>query len=290
MRNRPDAPTDTVTDRARTFMWWLLITAIFLCFIRSCVVDDATTVATFNIEEFPKSERQVAGAFETIEELDATIVALQEIGDTAKFERGAADHLGPSWRTIWPDADLGHTPGLLYDADVYDLKARETHYETVVCRGCKPVLEAQLEPNDGGELLTVYSLHLKAYDEGLDIRRRQYRALRKILHKSSPDGARRVVLGDFNSTRDADRKLLEQFAEAADLRWTTRNIDCTGYWKPDERCRGTTLDHLLADGPAPAAVGRGPCESVGCKPGGSCPVFFHAVSDHCPVTVTLPPP
>lgn len=280
------APMDR---RWRTFLQFLAVAAVFLLVVRDCFSDPAATVATFNIENFPKSDRQIDGAFETLRGLDAEIVGLQEIGSPDRFRREAKSRLGDTWDTIWADMDLDHRIGLLVDRAAYRLEEHETHRETVVCRGCKPVLEARLSPlAEGRPPLAVYVLHLKAHDDGLEIRRRQYRALRAILRASDGDGARRVVLGDFNSTEEADRELLDGFADAADLRWTTRRIECTGYWKPDDRCRGTILDHVLADGAAPAAVGRGPCASS-CEPGASCPTYVDRVSDHCPVTLSLPP-
>jgi endonuclease/exonuclease/phosphatase family metal-dependent hydrolase len=96
-----------------------------------------------------------------------------------------------------------------------------------------------------------------------------------------------MVLGDFNSTGEIDRKNLTRFAIDTGLHWATRELGCTAYWQPKNECLGSALDHVFTSRPAHEAAARGPCESVGCEPGDSCPVFYDEVSDHCPVTVAF---
>src|SRR6516165_10092838 len=72
--------------------------------------------ATFNIEDFPKDSRQVDAAFAEIAALDASFVAVEEIGDPALFARLAHDRLGWKFVSEAPtDHDPDHLLGLAYD-------------------------------------------------------------------------------------------------------------------------------------------------------------------------------
>ena len=281
-----------MSPRARHFIRFLVVAAVFLFVAKTCFGSRVVDVVTFNIENYPKSERQVDGAFEALEAIEPEIVALQEIRKPEEFRFELRSRLGSRWHTAWPNPSPRHHVGLAYDSGLFEFLSSETHRTTEVCPGaaCKPTLEVRLRRKGGAEeTLAVFVVHLKAYDDGIDERREQYRALQDILQAARDRGDRIVLAGDFNSTRAEDRELIAKLAATYQLRWPTRRLDCTGYWKPENRCLGTALDHILVDGASPPGAGRGPCRSVGCDPGESCPVFFHQVSDHCPVTVALPP-
>lgn len=245
-------------------------------------------MATFNIENFPKSERQIDGAFDAIESSNAAVVAVQEITEPGTFRKEAKSRLGERWRFRAPVEPPKHAPGLLYDSESLDLVDWEVHRETVVYDGARPVVEGTFETRRGRRV-EVFTLHLKAGPDGLPLRERQHAALRDVLAEQGGDAEVTLVAGDFNSTEPRDRELLVRLREAAGLKWVSKSVDCTGYWKPGESCRSFVLDHVLADGLSARAVGRGPCEQVGCEPGDRCPTFWSRVSDHCPVTVEFVP-
>lgn len=274
----------------KRFLQFLAVAFAFLLVLKTCYVEESVDIATFNIENFPKSERQIDGAFDAIAALEPEVVAVQEIRRPTQFGHEARSRLGAEWHDIWPEESPRHHVGVMFDSEVFEFLSTETHDGTVVCGGCKPALEVRLRRRGGdGPPLSVVAVHLKAYDEGLDIRRKQYRALRALLGDLARRGDRIALVGDFNSTRPEDRDLIGQLAHTFDLRWTTRRLACTSYWKPDDECLGSTLDHMLVGGAPPTAVGRGPCEHVGCEPGHACPTFVHHISDHCPISLTLPP-
>lgn len=264
----------------------VLIVAVLA--LKFCAQRPSATIATFNIEEFPKSEAQVDGAFRTLRGLSADVVALQEITEPERFRRETTRRLDGRWRALFPDVSPEMSPGVLFDAQRYELVDTHTHEDTVLYDGARPVFEVELVDRRGGEL-EFFVVHFKAGSDGLQVRRDQHRALRAILRRHGDSERTTILLGDFNSTEPADRTLVETTAERASLRWLSRRTECTGYWVPDGRCRSFDLDHVLADGLGGAAVSRGPCESVGCEPGDSCPVFHRRVSDHCPVTTELVP-
>jgi endonuclease/exonuclease/phosphatase family metal-dependent hydrolase len=270
----------------RLFFQTLAVVFVALFAVKMCAARPSVQVATFNIERFPKSDRQVDGAFETIEGLEAGIIAVQEITEPTRFRRAAHRRLTGSWRALFPESPTEMSPGLLVDASRFRVVDTESHDETVVVDGARPVFEVELQDRRGASL-EVFVVHLQAYPRGLPNRREQYDALRAILRDHDDADRHTVLLGDFNSTEPQDRELLANTAGHTSLRWLSRRTECTGYWKPDESCRSFALDHVLADGLAARALSRGPCESVGCHPGESCPVFHRQVSDHCPLTVRL---
>jgi endonuclease/exonuclease/phosphatase family metal-dependent hydrolase len=272
----------------RLFFRTFALVVVTILVVETCAVRPSATVATFNIENFPKSGTQIEGAFETIDELGAGLVAVQEITEPATLRRAARRHLGPSWRFLGPDDEPYHRLGLLVDTARFEVESLDIHDETVVHGGGRPVVEGELTA-PSGRALEVFVVHFKAGSEGLPIRREQYAALQRVLRDHEDPARTTVVLGDFNSTALADYRLLKSMAETTSMRWVTRHTECTGYWEPGETCESFALDHVLAEGLAARALSRGPCESIGCEPGGTCPVFHRRVSDHCPVTVRLVP-
>ncbi len=270
----------------RHFLRVLVVVFVALLVVEVCAKRRASTVATFNIEEFPKSEVQVDGAFETIAELEADVIALQEITDPARLRREAHRRLGGRWRAAFPEEPPEMSPGVLVNTEHFQLVETTTHEQTVVYEGARPVFEAEMRRR-GGANLEVFVVHFKAGSAGLPIRREQYDALQTILRKHRTDDRTTVLLGDFNSTELRDREMLADTAAHSPMRWISRRTECSGYWVSDESCRSFALDHVLAEGVAVRARSRGPCESVGCEPGDRCPIFHRRVSDHCPVTARV---
>src|SRR5262249_32973514 len=117
-------------------------------------------VATFNIENYPKSGRQEVGAFDAIRSLDAVAIGVQEITDTAAFAAAAERRLGASWRFVFADPGPAQRVGVLFDGDALSLLSTRTLRETEVQRGAKPAFEARLAPAGGGPLRPL-RVHLK---------------------------------------------------------------------------------------------------------------------------------
>ena len=256
-------------------------------------------VATFNIRFFPEGGlAQVEGAFEAIEALGVPIVAVEEITDPALFRAAAREHLGPNWeaefgpRRVEDVVGRELQVGLLYNSERYRARDARLHTQPGPDGGLgRPALEVRLEPVAGrGPALRVFVVHLKAGGDSAKVRARQLRALQPIVVEARAGEDEVVVLGDFNSTGETDRENIEDFAAAAGLDWATEGLECTSYWKPRERdwaCTGSALDHVLTSRRAREAEALGPCESEGCEPGESCPVFYDVVSDHCPVRASF---
>ncbi|KIG19295.1 hypothetical protein DB30_03851 [Enhygromyxa salina] len=247
-------------------------------------------VATFNIRNFPESPGQIDGAFETIKALEVPVIAVQEINDPVAFAAAAKRQLGKSWRAEfgpYAGTERPLLPGVLYNGYHYELDYARLHRGTQTKGSGRPVLEVRLFDRNGGPTLRVFVVHLRAGGDGVETRRAQLQVLTGIVRRSARGGDQVIVMGDFNSTGEVDRVNLGQFAGDTGLHWTTQELGCTAYWRPQNTCLGSALDHVFTSRPAGEAVARGPCESVGCEPGESCPVFYDQVSDHCPVTVAF---
>lgn len=276
----------------RHFLRFLFVALVCFWVLKSCFAQRVVDAVSFNVENFPKSTAQIDGAFRVLRGLEPELVGVQEIRKPTVFATEARRRLGERWQAVWPEPSPRHHVGLLYDSEVFEYLGATTHEGTVVEPRAKPTLEVRLRRRDSPEdapPLAALVVHLKAYDAGLPVRQKQYRALDGILNGIRSRGDRIVLMGDFNSTRPEDRTLLADLAGRHDLRWTTRGAQCTGYWRPGGQCTGTALDHILTSAPGPKAHARGPCSKVGCEPGDSCPIFYHDVSDHCPVRAPLAP-
>ena len=252
-----------------------------------------TQLATFNIRLFPENDEQVDAAFELIAELRVGVVAVQEIRDPQLLAREAAKRLGPQWRAV---AQTSGGPGdmrvgLLYDGWRYRLLEVVEHDTSDLARKSRPVLELALRDRMSARRLRLFVVHLKAFEDGLELRRQQLERLGEIVAAAPDRDDELVVLGDFNSVTPEDNRLLEAFAATQRLHWLTRELPCTHFWdrSKDElsSCPTSTLDHVFAGTPAREVAARGACERLGCEFGDRCPVDVDRLSDHCPVTVSF---
>jgi endonuclease/exonuclease/phosphatase family metal-dependent hydrolase len=255
----------------------------------------ALRMATFNIENYPASDRQELGALAAIRDTGASLVAVQEIMDPPRFRRAVRSALGGSWSTAFvtlEDRSL-HAVGIAFDRRVVRLGWARTNRATLTYVGARPTLEARLYARGGrgggGRAMRVFVVHLKAGGDGHLVRVRQLEALAPSLAAARADGDDVYVLGDFNATGPADRALIERVAGVVGLSWASRDLPCTAYWDRDDGCVGSALDHVLTPRPVSDIFAADPCRRDGCALRDQCPTFVHDVSDHCPVVVEPAP-
>ena len=273
-------------NRARWLLLLIALVALDRCVCGGEPSPATLRLGTFNIENYPKSERQVQGAFDAIGSLGALAIGVQEITEPESFARSARHHLGDAWRFVYPETSPLQRVGVLFDGRRLELLSTQTHQEVAVYRGAKPAFEARLRSRSG-VILRVIVVHLKAGGDFHDVRRRQLVALSSVAARAKRSGEQVVLLGDFNATSPQDRREIARLARTADLSWASEPLDCTSYWNRRDGCMGTALDHVLTASPAEDVTARGPCESIGCNPGRRCPTFHEEVSDHCPVSVDV---
>lgn len=273
-------------------MRWLFVAALVVLGMRVLACRDRERplrFATFNIEDFPKDQRQIDLAFEEIAKLDADFVAVQEITDPGLFAAEAVNRLGGAWQLAAMDTaprlHPTHHMGVLYDRRRWTLVDLTMHDETRLGATHKPTIEVRLRPAGGGEVLRVLVVHLKAGGENADIRGKQQLALERIIAYRRE---RTIVLGDFNATGDRDRRNLAELAERTHLAWATASLGCSAFWSRDDGCFRSRLDHVLMWRAPEQVFAAGACATHGCEWEESCPTYVEHVSDHCPVVVTAP--
>jgi endonuclease/exonuclease/phosphatase family metal-dependent hydrolase len=279
----------TVTRRLARLFSFGVIAALVLGLRAGCDDDPARLrVATFNIEDFPKDARQIEGAFGELAKLEAPIIAVEEIMDPFVFAREATARLGDHWQAVFePFVALGYRHnGVLFDRDAFRFVSTRIYDDTRLGGDHKAVLEVRLRPAEGGSVIRVLVVHLKCCADGRAIRRRQYAALRNVVHQASRSGDRLVVLGDFNATSDGDRRDLAALASSADLHWSTESLACSAFWARDDGCPRSRLDHVITWTPGEPEA-HGACATEGCEWEAACPVYREHISDHCPVVVEL---
>ena len=261
--------------------------------VRACRAKPARgiRIATFNIEEFPKNDRQIAGAFRLIAQLHADAVAVQEIRSPVAFAAAARERLGARWQFASANVTPNGAPepismGVLFDADRFRLAAVRVHDATRIDGRGKPTVEVVLD-RPGAPPLRLFVVHLKSGSAARELRAQQYRALAGILANARRSPGQIAVLGDFNSTEDADRTDLAGLAARAHLAWATEGLPCTAFWRRDGDCPTSRLDHVLTWAPARHVEVAGPC-AESCAARDRCPTYRDEVSDHCPVIVDAP--
>ncbi len=256
---------------------------------QSSVTPAPLRIATFNIEDFPKDDRQIDGAFAELAALDAPIIGVQEIMNPRAFEGAMRETLGADWQVAFePFVDIGyrHT-GVLFDRRRFSLISSTTHDETKLGGNHKSVLDVRLQPADDGTPIRVLVVHLKAGGDGREIRARQHIELRRIVSEARWSNDRIVVLGDFNATDDVeDRDDLASLARRTGLDWSTEPLACSAFWRRNDGCPRSRLDHILAWKTGTVSV-AGACATAGCEYEDSCPLYSREISDHCPVIVEL---
>ncbi|NVB85507.1 MAG: hypothetical protein HOV81_44495 [Kofleriaceae bacterium] len=275
--------------------WWWVLALLAIGVARCECVDDGARepirFATFNIEDFPKDERQVDGAFAEIRALGASFVAVQEIGDPGLFAREATARLGPRWQLVSIDArPIGETRpgyhiGVLFDGARWAYAGMRTHDGTRVNLRLMPTLEVRLRQGD--RFVRVLVVHFKSGTEGRSSRVLQFAALREIVREVQKSREPVVVLGDFNATEEGDRDDLAALAKVAKLSWATEPLACSAFWRRQDGCPRSRLDHVLMWAPPIDVHAAGACATDGCEWQASCPLYARAISDHCPVVVDV---
>jgi endonuclease/exonuclease/phosphatase family metal-dependent hydrolase len=280
-----------MTARYRPGMKWWLVAVAALAARLSCrhADRDRVRIATFNIEHFPKDARQIEGAFDEIAATGASIVAAQEIRSPAVFLAAARRRLAPSWEFVHDHyrVENHHHIGVLFDRRAWRFVSSKVHDDTLHGPLDLPVFEVRLAPIDGGEIARILVVHLRPLTAGRPIRVRQHQAIAKLAAAARDSGERVAVLGDFNATEDSDRDDLADLARAARLVWATRSLPCTAFWRRDDGCPRSRLDHVLTSESPARVVAAGACATDGCDRQDRCPMYAEQVSDHCPVVVDL---
>lgn len=264
------------------------------------------TIATFNIRLFPEPTTDAAAVAERIVELDASVIAVQEIRDAralGEVLEDASRHTGRDYQLlIGPCGGEGTyiTTGVVVDASTW----------TVLEHAGYPDLQPEGEGTCGrpqaatlvvledrrGHRLGVLSVHLLPFPDGFDARREQWARVIERLHEiERRHDAPVLALGDFNSTGfrgdpPEERPFVTGVVAEAGYGLPTADLACTEYWRPRDDpgpYRPSMLDHAVATRGDWQAEARGMCQRLACAPMDPEAIDpdYLVVSDHCPVVL-----
>ncbi len=278
-------------------------------------------VASWNIRFFPEPSTDVDRTAEILADLDADLIAVQEITDADALaallnqvnahltERALASDLTPPRYYGFVLAESGGHGGLfvgyVYDQNAVRLSGVETLTSLQMTPDLRPALLARVTSLRGGLDFQVIVTHT---DSGTKIRDYTHRmefldSLAVELERRWEDEADFIVLGDLNTMGHAEEEhdrrvsgeeeiaILDRKAWTMGLRRLPSSPSCTEYYLG----RGSLLDHIMVTLamrevlPNPVARVFGYCAAVGCQPvdTDNMPYDYAHVSDHCPVVIDL---
>ncbi len=267
-------------------------------------------IATFNIERFGDDDKitDLPKLVALLEQLDADVIAVQEIVDPELFARTVEKMRVPGRSYRLSLSRCGGQSrmrvGFIYDArrvtfsGTQEFPELDPGGEGRCTLGERPGLLGKFAIDD--TRLELLAVHLAARgDEEHSMKRRwQWERALKIVAGRRAGGVRSIaVLGDTNSTgylddRFGERTFLEQKLAEADLVLRTAALPCSTYYRPDggEKLAPSMLDHFAATPDFPVrgeARVHGYCAETKCRPLDldESPKERHTVSDHCPVSV-----
>ena len=269
-------------------------------------------IGTFNVREFG-TRTDLVRLTELLSEADSDVMAMQEIQrpDLMPHLVARLSERSGRWYQAVVSACGGKRTmhvGFLYDTERVHLDQMQEFPELRDDRGGSCSIGAR------AGLLGVFStnrwwskkryslltVHFPAGAQPVQVRERQTfwaRALQIATRIRDGGQGRVLVLGDVNSTGYRDNSYRERDAihdavARAGFRVLTPNLGCTEYFQPEGRSSfmPSHLDHIVGGtevtSTAPARV-LGFCETLRCAPTQAMPSDYEAVSDHCPVLLTI---
>ncbi len=282
-------------------------------------------LASYNIRNFDYDERSHTPTnksflVETIEELNADILAVQEINEKEVFKRMIEKNFFGKYSTELTNCGGHHEQklGFVYNTTKYtlinfeeDLRTsnpndrRQTQRQNCN-QGSRPLAIATFENKLTHEKIVAISVHLKSGGRPKSIQKRfqQHAIIRDVVKNLKQRGLNRiVVMGDFNSTeyilKNNNQQKFVQSVQQMDMLDSTKNLKCSAYWwggVDDGEQYPSTLDHILV---SPELLGSksktitttsyGHCKALNCQVTDErfMGISFDQVSDHCPVVTEV---
>ena len=175
-------------------------------------------VATYNIHRCRGLDGRTNPTLvaEVIRNIDADVVALQEVIGASQTSPGHAEELGAMLGMCWVMAPARQLRGALFGNVVMSrLPIRQHSQYDLSWRTCEPRCCQRVDIEIGNDTLHLYNVHL-----GTALLERRYQAgrLSAILHDRRV-GIPKVVLGDFNEwMRGMATEMLTERLKSIDLR------------------------------------------------------------------------
>lgn len=260
--------------------------------------DDTFDVATWNIENFPKSQFSVEYAANIIRSMDLELVAVQEIGDDAAFaellER-LPEHEGRISTHVYPQG-WQQKLGFIWKPSRANVKNFTMLFAGSGYQFPRPPVSATIEVLDeDGEVafdFVALSVHLKASYTG-DSQDRRKAAINMLdtYVRQRITGAEKdyLLLGDFNEsmTTASGAAVYAPMANATDTYIMLSAIEAENggvTYVPGRRM----IDHMIATTDFNGELRGQPAEVR--RLDGEVNNFVSAVSDHVPVVLSIDMP
>lgn len=292
-----------------------LLTALVL--LSSLAAHAGITIGAYNIRNFDYDVRyqiktDKPALLTLIQSLKADVLSVEEINNSAEFERFVAQNL-PGYETEISRCGGAHGQhlGFLYNKATVDLLAynedlsiSEPGKPGACDSGSRPMAIGLFKIKATGQRFYGITVHLKSGSESGSIAKRskQYQIIKKTMKElSSKTGVKDFyVAGDFNTTeylaRGTDYQELTAVVSDMGMIDLASNLKCSAYWwggTNDGIETPSLLDHVLVTPGLvkgkPTVTAHGHCQKVSCMqvPVKELGISYESVSDHCPITATI---
>ncbi|HID40174.1 MAG TPA: hypothetical protein EYP36_11770 [Calditrichaeota bacterium] len=252
--------------------------------------DETFEIATWNIERFPKSDdaRVTRVALQKmIEQLDVDLIAVEEIVGTSSFNTMINEMDG--WEGVLNNYSSSLRTGIIYKSQLFSVSNVRyilEQYKYDFAR--RPPFAAYVELRDSNNNtildFNIIVVHLKAFDDGADRRRKSIEYLEKyvsdeIAAGSDPDF---IILGDWNDLLDdpSNQNVFTAFKDnPTNYRFLTSSI-LNDYSYIGESYQ-SLIDHIMITTGLSGKYGQGKTEAL--KLEQQYVNYISVISDHRPV-------
>jgi endonuclease/exonuclease/phosphatase family metal-dependent hydrolase len=289
-----------------------------LLFITSLSLQAAITIGAYNIRNFDYDQRyriqtNKPELAKIITEMSADVISLQEINNSAEFEKFVSREL-PEYDTELSRCGGAHGQrlGFLYNKTKIellsfneDLAISNPGQQGSCDSGSRPLAIGLFKIKATGQKFYGISAHLKAGSRpnSQQKRRQQFEIIKDLINELRSNTAIRdfYFAGDLNTTEyidgGSDHKSLTKLVYDLGMVNLADNIGCSAYWwggKNDGVESPSHLDHivvtpgLIKNHNVRAQVG-GHCQKVSCRQVkvAELGVSYESVSDHCPISAVI---
>lgn len=276
-------------------------------------------LASYNIRNFDYDVRSNTPTNKThliqiINEMEADLVAVQEINEKREFERMVSQSFFGKYNTVLTECGGAHGQklGFIYNTNKLKLISFKQDLRTVIpgqeqqtqqqlCHtGSRPLGVAVFKRIDTNEKIVAITVHLKAGGRANSIKKRfkQLKVVNKVVSEFQKAGLNNIIImGDFNSTeyifREENYNKFSQSVSKMNMVDTTQEMKCSAYWwggAQDSKQYPSALDHILLSKSLSAKMTTGVetfghCKKLKCEITleNQMGVSFDEVSDHCPI-------
>ncbi len=277
----------------------------------------AFTIGAYNIRNFDYDERSRIKTNKQelsllLQSLKVDVLSLEEVNNTAEFERMVAAKLpGYAAEISRCGGSHGQHLGFLYNTRTVellsfneDLSISEPGQDGSCDSGSRPLAIALFKIKTTGQKFYAMTAHLKAGGDAGAIakREKQYQIIKKTINElRAKTGVKDFSFaGDMNTTeylnRGSDYKNFSRLVSDLGMIDLAANSACSAYWwggSDDGIESPSLLDHIVVTPglmkKKTSAEAHGHCKKVSCRevPAAQLGIIYESVSDHCPMTANI---